>query len=520
MDEGEDVGPGGMTQSSTDSGKFYYNSYIDKFVVWYNVGGSSTGWRWTTFDPTKDTGLQYGNPTASRFLTTSTQWTTNNLTNSQYTISGSSNTVVLASDKINDAGGTPKMIECIQNSGLINGFYSTCGYKEYTHEVTLGSTASDDDNIGIMLAAIKDDEGLYGPSGQTHTIQLHFVGRQLGSASLRYNNNNNVQAFNDGTQVSTLIWNGNTPFGPGYYNNRGYVRVKVIKTGTTLSILTTQTMGTQSGAVVGPGGTNPYSLLVSIDLTDSSTWTDAPAYATGNELEKFTGATQFGYLTSSQPATQFFDIVFSGTQQTNNDVIYGLNVNNPGANNVSTFNEIPGCWEYVEDVTGYTGPSYSLTLDTGYPLCTQCPTDNQPLPSSTPSPTQTPTPTPTPTGTPLVSPTNTPTPTPTLPPSGPNQIFVSGGVFTCENFCGIPYTVNTPLTCDGPPLTPTFIYGIQNGIENGYYAYWNTSSNTGPSGQFYIAQLATAGSGPNTGLFGEVLALYQCGGNPTQCLPL
>ena len=48
----------------------------------------------------------------------------------------------------------------------------------------------------------------------------------------------------------------------------------------------------------------------------------APSYATGNELNKFTGGTKFGYLTFSQPQTQFYDIIFSGSQQTNTDVIY------------------------------------------------------------------------------------------------------------------------------------------------------------------------------------------------------
>ena len=45
----------------------------------------------------------------------------------------------------------PKMIECLKNSGLYNGFYSSCGYLEYTHEVTMGSTNPDNDVIGLVL---------------------------------------------------------------------------------------------------------------------------------------------------------------------------------------------------------------------------------------------------------------------------------------------------------------------------------------------------------------------------------
>ena len=127
---------------------------------------------------------------------------------------------------------------------------------------------------------------------------------------------------------------------------------------------------------------------MSIDLNDINTWTSAPPYATGNELIKFADQGKIGYHTSSQRQTQFYDIVFSGSQLTNTDTLYGLNVVNPGANNVSTFNEVPGCWEYIEDITGYVGPSYSLSLDTGYPNCTQCPTDNS-TPTNTKSDTNT-----------------------------------------------------------------------------------------------------------------------------------
>jgi len=236
MSEGENVGPVTLNQYNGDSGKFYFNTHINKFVVWYNVKGAPNGWQWTTFNPTQNTGLQYGNPTATRYLTTSTQWTTQTLLSTQYTVSGASNTVVLASDKITDAGGTNKGIKCLQNSGLLNGFYSTCGYQEYEHEVTLGSTSYDDDNIGLVLAAIKDDKGLYGPSGQTHSLTLNFVGRNGGKSQIVFNQANNLQAFTNGTNYNGTIWEGLTPFGSGNYNTRGSVRVKVIKSGTTLDV--------------------------------------------------------------------------------------------------------------------------------------------------------------------------------------------------------------------------------------------------------------------------------------------
>ena len=390
MTEGQNVGPSGATR-----GQFYYNDYINKFVVWYNVKGvqwqDNANYLWATWDPTKDTGLSYGNPTASRFLTTSTNWSTTPLTITQLTVSGASNTVVTAINKITDAGGVTDMIQCSQNSGLLNGFYSTCGYNEYTHEVTLGSTVNDNDSIGLVLAAFKDNDGIYGPSGQTQSLTLIFNGQNNGS-SISFNQSNNTQAFTDGNNYSTMVWNGTpSPFGPGNYNNNGQVRVKIIKTGTTISVHNTNNMGNGPGQ--SPLGVpNPYTLLVSIDLADDSTWTDAPSYAVGTELLRFTGGTQFGYLTSSQPETQFYDIVFSGSQQTNNDSLYAVGLTTPGANKVSTFNEVTGCWEYISEVTGYTGSIQSLTLDTGYDDCEECLTDVTPTPTPTVTPTVTPTP--------------------------------------------------------------------------------------------------------------------------------
>ena len=378
MLEGEDVGPISLSQNYIDSGKFYYNTHLNKFVVWYNVAGTGGGWRWSTYNPTQNTGLQFGNPTATRFLTTSTNWSTTGLLSNQYTVSGGSNTVVLASTKINDAGGTPKSIKCSQNSGLLNGFYSTCGYEEYQHEVTLESTAPDNDTIGLVLAAIKDDNGIYGPSGQTHTITLIFnSGGGNGTSTVRFNQNNNTLAFTDGTDYDTVIWQGTSPFGDGNYNNKGSVRVKVIKTGTTFNIYATDTMGTKTQSNVSPGQTNPYSLLVSFDLTNSATWTDAPPYAVGDELERFTGGTKFGYLTASQKNTYFYDIVFSGSQKVNESTMYGLNIPNLSTNQVYTFDEVDGCWTYIGDVDEYGGTTTSLTVGNNYNSCIQCQRQSQ-----------------------------------------------------------------------------------------------------------------------------------------------
>ena len=133
------------------------------------------------------------------------------------------------------------------------------------------------------------------------------------------------------------------------------------------------TGGTQNRASVNVGDSNPYSLLFTVDLTDKTTWNAAPSYAIGNELNKFTGGTKFGYLTFSQPQTQFYDIIFSGSQQTNTDVIYTDSLADPDEYNISVFNEVDGCWDYIQEVTGYTGNLDTLTVSTGYTSCGTCP---------------------------------------------------------------------------------------------------------------------------------------------------
>jgi len=220
---------------------------------------------------------------------------------------------------------------------------------------------------------------MYYYSGQTHTITLVFNSDSgvNGTSRVRFNLNNNTLAFTDGTDYDTVIWEGTSPFGDGNYNNKGSVRVKVIKTGTTFNIYTTDTMGTKTQSNVSPGQTNPYSLLVSFDLTNSATWTDAPPYAVGDELERFTGGTKFGYLTASQPNCYFYDIVFSGSQKVNESTMYGLNIPNLSTNQVYTFDEVDGCWTYMGDVDEYGGTTTSLTVRDNYNSCRQCEQQSQ-----------------------------------------------------------------------------------------------------------------------------------------------
>tara|TARA_B100001758_G_scaffold247851_1_gene267779 strand:+ start:36387 stop:43316 length:6930 start_codon:yes stop_codon:yes gene_type:complete len=333
MQEGENVGiADGAPQDAAQANQDYwwYNSAINKYIICINVRGTGTSnaWQWTTFDPRENYG-NVGNPTSTEYLTTNQTWNTQALDGNDYTIDSQGN-VILASIK---NAAFPKKVRMPINSGLVNGYWSKCEFGNYTHEVTLRSGNSDNDFIGVVLAAIKDVDGIYGPVNETHNLILMFSNATQdsngkGTISIYYNYGNSAYAFLDPANPAgsrpVLVkrvpspWNGGAQSQGGSYDDQGSVRVKVEKTGTLIDIFTTETMGPQANAAVAPGGTNQYNPtpVISLDLANVATWTDAPTFATGNELLKFQNNCKIGFFTFSQPATYFYDIAFEGEVQT------------------------------------------------------------------------------------------------------------------------------------------------------------------------------------------------------------
>ena len=66
--EGGDYGPNDQVTDTTadDVGHFYYNTYLNKFLIWEDTIGGA--YRWVTYDPRTDYG-RYGNPIASSGVT-------------------------------------------------------------------------------------------------------------------------------------------------------------------------------------------------------------------------------------------------------------------------------------------------------------------------------------------------------------------------------------------------------------------------------------------------------------------
>ena len=118
------------------------------------------------------------------------------------------------------------------------------------------------------------------------------------------------------------------PFNTNYgYNSQGYVRLRITRSdkvygsgnGELFKIEMTNRMGDKTGPQPNTskdiGESNQYNPIYDIefDISDSSTWT-----ANSNQpkaLMKFIGPQKYGYLTMSQPKSQFFDITFSGSQR-------------------------------------------------------------------------------------------------------------------------------------------------------------------------------------------------------------
>jgi len=334
MTEGANVGPGGLAALS-DIGKFYYNTTINKFLYNWLADGISNSW--VTFNPTQDYGID-GNPVASQLLTAATRYTTSAAlgdAQKDYTVTGGTNDVIAWNGVASD------VFQLTGNNNIPINVMSDCKYCNYTHEVTMGATGTDNDNIGIVLAGFRDELGLYGEVNHTHTLTLYYntQGGVAANVSIRINTGDSRHGFSSGIEEvrycgdfsspctdallteSSLVGSRpitNSPFSVGTYGSQGTTRVKIERSGTLGEIFRIQMTDVMVLADVGtPNAYNP-AYEWNLNLLNKTTWTGetsgAPAYADNFDLVRFLGAQSVGYLQSSQPATRFYHIALSGTQ--------------------------------------------------------------------------------------------------------------------------------------------------------------------------------------------------------------
>ena len=338
--EGQDVGPTAIAKTLANAGTFYWNTKIKRFVILFYTAYPGVTVQWVTFNPRNNQGI-LANPSAATGLTSNINWGCQPMTSNQFTISGTNNTVVSALTKQLENGAGDCMIQCTSNSGVPNGFISSCAYLNYTHEVTLGSTSTDEDKLGLFLAWFRDTLGEYGPKNVSHSLTLLFHngnGVSTPNVSILYNYGNNASSFSlinnekpwDSDYQSTIGVSPSpyTVLGGGDFDKQGNVRVRVTRSGQQgelFNIKMTKSMGntgaTQVHASTQVDHPNGYDTDYewNFSLLDYTTWTGRTSslkteLATGTELNRFLGSQSYGYTTFSQPLSQFFDIAFTGYQ--------------------------------------------------------------------------------------------------------------------------------------------------------------------------------------------------------------
>ena len=375
---------------------WFKNVYNGKTSYYYSFNPLGNNlMQWIAYLPIEDqftdqdviTNLLYnpdavGNPTCSQLLTGDDNWTdsalltadsslcqlisSNTDTQGDYTIDDNG-IVVKAVDKLFGTQSNPaKVIMAKENTSAFNGFYSKCPVDDYEMEITLrlsDSGSMDDDTIGIVLAAHKDADGVFGPENLTHGLILTLNNNSsgtYGNLDVRYNSEMLSFAFKDAANPSQdkktvfiredspyRVDNISQPFNPAmaqkWYRNyfwQGSVRYKIVKSGMNFKIYSTETMGANCGtqAIIDAnsglqqsnangftvamlnraektlGDQNPYVLKLEFDLDDVTTWTfltPATRNLNSSALLKFEKAVKVGFMQSSQPKARFYDFKFT-----------------------------------------------------------------------------------------------------------------------------------------------------------------------------------------------------------------
>ena len=341
ISEGDNIGPSGPTASAGDVGYFYYNTFINKFLVWwFGVPGN---YGWVTIDPRVDYGKN-GNPVSMRSLTGTTNGVSNvDVDANDYTVNSAGN-VALASAVVNYTPGALRKFKssATGNWGLYNGKISRCSYLNYTWSTAFNSTDSDDDTISVILASFRDEYGEYGPTGVTHSLHLNMKSG-TGKFTIIDNVANSAYAhsYYRGNRFRDCSSSGNCSTNPHYtnsilsntgskiplaasinWNAEGSVRTRITRRGVygeQFKIEFTDTMGTAASATKAAGAANPYNsdYTINLNLLDKSTWTgnstSAAQWLGEDALCKYLGSTRIGFSYASQESVNFYHMQFTGT---------------------------------------------------------------------------------------------------------------------------------------------------------------------------------------------------------------
>jgi hypothetical protein len=194
---------------------------------------------------------------------------------------------------------SPDRLYNAANSTNFNGFISALKFSAYSLDAVLSSTNTDDDGLGIIIAAVIDN------SNNIHTLTA--MRTQGGMAptqgwAILYKTNNTLVRTIDAKSVGGVNTNGSAGDRNGWNGRKSLVRV--IRSGDLIEAY---------ASVWGTGATvltvDPAS-KITVDLSD-------PALS----LSVFQGEQYYGYGSISQVAATFSEIVFS-TPNTPTDPTY------------------------------------------------------------------------------------------------------------------------------------------------------------------------------------------------------
>ncbi len=182
------------------------------------------------------------------------------------------------------------VISCTQNTSTYIGFVSPDKYSDYTLEVRLTSTDADNDAISVLIGWFVDS------SGREYTLSAI---RDTGGVTAGWQ-----VVYNYLRSDEYVVSNGNsTVTRTGGWADYGSVGTKILitRTGNQFTLVTTQ-LGSQ---------TYDQSTQLLVDLNSDS------------RLEKFKGASNYGYGAFSQGAASFTTLTFTGAGK-----IYDIRNNN------------------------------------------------------------------------------------------------------------------------------------------------------------------------------------------------
>lgn len=334
---------GGTISPSTHDGYFYYNPYIDKFVVYR---GTPSNGIWVTVDSTTPILSGLSLYTIGGILGGA-------VVNTRAMVDYVSGTVVRQSDI--DPNYVSLFMQMTDSLPITTNYLSKCKFLDYTHDITVRTLSGGTINFGVILASIVDTNGRYGDKDFRHDLSLEFYQKISPSESYsrvvynKYNQSSHSfqrELYPKNVEYSSIVLQNldrsfsgsSTPVSPfvstSTLGSQGAVRILITRSGElgeNFNIQMSDTMAfsgdtTVLDSVKTSGDLNPFNpnYEINFNLRDISTWTgtsqSTPSWVKPNSLDMFLGGVSNGYyasktfeFTTGATTTQFYQLGLTGT---------------------------------------------------------------------------------------------------------------------------------------------------------------------------------------------------------------